>query len=315
MTSRAGRVFRNTVQALPKRDENLRAVFILLFLNIAFFFLEHQDPQKYALLFSFDWDAVRSGEVWRLVTWQFTQGGQGWFAFPKPVVLFFTLLLLYLMGSAVEEEWGTLHFLALFAVSTLTSAAVAAWLGIALMGSYFVNFSLLFVYAATFPQQTFYLFGAVPVRIRWIAWIAAFVLISGVLAGGPANAAALAGSAAAVAYYGLRRKPAVQPAIGVVDAVRLKPEDAAAIRNASRFVAIRKAIAAGSTADVDRLTAQFQREIVPGVNVCPPIDYKPENTDGYCIRCDGFAECAARYLIAHRPSPAVSPQAKIVEET
>src|SRR5687768_16573860 len=105
------------------RGENLRFVFVLLFLNVAFFLLEYQDPAKYALLFGFDWDAVRSGEVWRLVTWQFTHSGGGMM---QMLSLFITLLLLYMMGSALEEEWGTRHFLTIFVLSTLGSAAVAA---------------------------------------------------------------------------------------------------------------------------------------------------------------------------------------------
>src|SRR6476659_2257321 len=183
------------------RGENLRSVYILLFLTIAFLCLEYQDAQKYARLFSFDRDAVAAGEVWRVFTYQFTQAGQGWFAFPRPLVLFFTLLLLYLMGAAIEEEWGTWNFLTFFAISTVGSAVAATALGVPLLGSYFVNFSLLFVYASTFPQQTFYLFGTVPVRIRWVAYIAALVLITGVFAGGRSNTAALAGAAASYAFF------------------------------------------------------------------------------------------------------------------
>src|SRR5687767_3491652 len=120
------------------RGENLRSVFVLLFLNVAFFLLEHQDPEKYVRLFSFNWSAVQTGEIWRLVTWQFTQAGDGWI---EALSLFITLLLLYMMGSALEEEWGTFHFLALFLVSTLTSAGVAAWLDIPLLGTYFIYFT------------------------------------------------------------------------------------------------------------------------------------------------------------------------------
>jgi membrane associated rhomboid family serine protease len=287
------------VAATPKRAENLHSVYVLLFLNIAFFFLEHQDAGKYARMFSFDWSAVTSGEVWRLVTWQFTQAGQGWFAFPKPVVLFFTLLLLYIMGSAVEDVWGSVHFLALFVASTLTSALTAAFFGVPLLGSYFVNFSLLFVYAATFPQQTFYLFGMMPVRIRWIAWVAAFVLISGVVAGGAANAAAAAGAAVSLAYYMLMRRP-VTEAVKFAEPPPAAAGDTTAVRNAARFVGIRKVLASGKSAEIDRLSDQFKREVVRGVNICPPVDYKPENSDGYCIRCDGFAECSARYLAMQR---------------
>jgi membrane associated rhomboid family serine protease len=286
------------------RGENLRSVYVLLFLNVAFYFLEHQDARRYEALFAFDRGAVFAGEIWRLFTWQFTQGGQGWFAFPKPVVLFFTLLLLYIMGSAIEEAWGTLRFLILFILSTLASAGAAAFLGIPLLGSYFVNFTLLFIYAAMFPFQTFYLFGALPVRIRWIAWLAAVVLVAGVFAGGAANTAALVGAIAAYIYFAVMRIPVVPPVkpAPVENGDEDGAIDANAIRNAARFVAVKKALAARSAMDIDRLSTQFERDIIRGVNICPPADYKPEGQDGYCIRCDGFSECTVRYLLANRPA-------------
>lgn len=285
---------------LGTRGENLRSIYVLLFLNVAFFFLEYQDPQKYARLFSFERDSVLTGEVWRLFTYQFTQAGQGWFFFPKPVVLFFTLLILYIMGAAVEEEWGTFHFLTFFALSTLGSAAIAAYLGIPLLGSYFVNFSLLFVYASMFPEQTFYLFAVIPIRVRWLAYIAVTLLLIGVVLGGPANSAAFGGAAIAYLYYVLHRIVRVW----LVE-VRKAPQppataDTSAIRNAARFVAIKKALVSGSNTDIDRLIARCERDIVRGVNICSPVDYKPENNDGYCIRCEGFAECSARYLKMNR---------------
>lgn len=288
---------------LSAKGENLHSVYVLLFLYIAFFFLEHQDAERFALLFSFERDAVSNGELWRLFTFQFTQAGQGWFAFPKAVVLFFTLLLLYVMGSALEDAWGTARFLGLFAVSTLASAAVAGVLGVPLLGSYFVNFSLLFVYAANFPQQTFYMFGVMPVRIRWIASVAAFVLVAGVLAGSASNTAALAGAVAAFAWFlTVRMVPAPTPAAKAEPAREERRPQDLAIRNAARFVAIRKAVAARSRADIDRLRSQFERDVVAGVNICPPADFKPEGTDGYCIRCEGFPECSIRFLTMNRPA-------------
>lgn len=283
------------------RGENLKSVHVLLFLNVAFFFLEYQDAEKYARLFSFNRASVMAGEIWRLFSYQFTQGGQGWFSFPTPVVLFFTLLLLYLMGTALEEEWGTRHFVSLFAISTIASAAAAAYLGIPLIGSYFVNFTLLFVFASAFPGQTFYMFGVVPVRIRWIAAVAALVLIAGVFAGGAANAAALAGAVAGYIYFLAQRvrrlETTPQPPVRTERQIR----EVTATRNGARFVAIRRALAAGNAGELDRLAAHCHREITPGVNICPPVDYKPENSDGYCIRCEGFPECAARFLTTNRP--------------
>ena len=285
------------------RGENLRSVFILLFLNIAFFLLEHQDPEKYVRLFRFDWDAVLRGEVWRVVTWQFTAAGQGWL---EALALFVTLLILYMMGSAVEEEWGTRHFLMLFALSTGGSVAVAAWFGIPLLGTYFVYYTLLFVYATAFPLQTLYLFGMIPVRVRLIALVAFAALVYGVFAGGQANLAALVGAGLAYFYYLTQRArvvvAAVQQAASAAALQHAPRIDTTAMMNAARYAAIKQAVNASAAGEMERLIAQCERDTVPNVNICPPADYKPEATDGYCIRCEGFAECSARYLRSRLPA-------------
>ncbi len=280
------------------RGENLRSVFILLFLNVAFFLLEHQDPVKYARLFRFDFSAVLHGEVWRVFTWQFTQAGEGWL---EALALFVTLLLLYMMGSAIEEEWGTRHFVALFVISTLLSAGVAAWLGISLLGTYFVYYTLLFVYAAAFPQQTLYLFGAIPVRFRLIALVSFAALVYGVIAGGKANIAALVGAMSGLVYFVMLRVRIVIVTTKSATPVASSSEpriDTVALHNAARYAGIKQAIASGSQSDAERLIGQCDRDTVANVNICPPADYKPEHTDGYCIRCEGFSECSARYLRA-----------------
>jgi membrane associated rhomboid family serine protease len=293
------------------RSENLRSVFVLLFLNVAFFLLEHQDSEKYARLFSFRWDAVKAGEWWRMATWQFTQAGDGWM---EALALFISLLLLYLMGSALEEEWGTFHFVMLFVLSTVTSAGVAAWLGIPLLGTYFIYFTLLFVYASAFPQQRFYLLGAIPVPVRLLAAFALAILVYGVVQGGGANIAAFAGAAVAYVYYLSSRirirfitVEEEQARESDVPPVRI---DTTAIHNAARFVAIKQALTRQSASEVDRLIVQCERDTTPNVNICPPADYKPESADGYCIRCEGFAECSARFLKMNRP-PAVPDAAPV----
>jgi len=283
---------------LRRKGENLHAVYILLFLNVAFFMLEYQDASRYAAVFGFDRSAVAAGELWRLFTYQFTQAGQGWLFFPKPLVLFFNLLLLYLMGSALEEEWGTRPFLTFFAISTLGTAAAGWFLNVPLLGSYFINFSLLFVFASVVPDEAFKLFGMIP--IRWLAYFAFAVLAFGAMFGATTNIAAIAGAAAGYAYF-LRGRTEKEPE--PKSGNRLSTADASAIRNAARFVAMRRAVANRSRPDLDRLIAQAGREVVKGVNICPPADFKPETMDGYCIRCEGFAECSARFLRAHHPGP------------
>src|SRR5207248_7826819 len=153
-----------------RRGENLHTIYIFLFLNIAFFFLEYQDPGKFSRLFSFDRASFLGGQFWRVLTYQFSWSGQGWAFIPKYVFLFCTLVILYLMGAALEEEWGSANFLAFFLVSTIAMAMIASWIGVALLGASFVYFSLVFVYASAFPEQTLYLFALIPIRVRWLAY-------------------------------------------------------------------------------------------------------------------------------------------------
>ena len=297
------------------RSENLKSIYVLLFLNIAFFVLQYQDPGKFARLFAFDWHRVAAGELWRVFTYQFMQAGHvGLITIPPVVTLFLNLILLTLMGLSVEEEWGTSHFLTFYFISTLTTAGAAAWLATPLLGSYFINFTLLFVYATLNREQRFYLL-VIPIRVTFLAWLALAALVVGVFFGGNSNLAVLAGAAAGYAYYLSQR----------VRAVLLKPrgykepaaEDAsinAITRNMARVSAMKKAIGSGGHTEIDRLIGLSEKEIVAGVNICAPRDFKPEHPDRYCVRCEGFAECSVRHLRLNRPA-GVEVSAAIVPET
>jgi membrane associated rhomboid family serine protease len=303
------------------RGENLRSTYILLFLNVAFFLLQYQDGQKFVRLFGFDRDGVAAGQIWRLFTYQFAQGGHlGLFTIPPVLTLFLNLVLLSLMGFAVEEEWGTGHFLRFYLMSTLATALVAAWFNTPLIGSFFINFTLLFVYAALNRDQTFYLSTILPIRVTFLAWIALAALLTGVFFGSRSNLAALAGAVAGFGYYISQRVRvlAVLPRGFLPRQPRLESEDGlviAATRNITRVAAVKRALETGSRADIDRLINLAERETAAGVNICPPADFKPEHSDRYCIRCEGFAECTARHLRLNRPSVVAVAPAAVTAET
>src|SRR5437867_11715131 len=105
------------------KGENLRTIYILLFLNIAFFLLQHQDPQKFASIFAFDWHLFARGEFWRAFTYQFVQAGHvGLLTLPPVSTLFLNLILLTLMVMSVVDDYGTRHVLHFFQISTLITA-------------------------------------------------------------------------------------------------------------------------------------------------------------------------------------------------
>jgi len=284
------------------RGENLRSIYVLLFMNIAFFLLQFQDAAKFVKLFAFDWNRVVAGEVWRAFTYQFMQAGHvGLITIPPVVTLFLNLILLSLMGMSVEEEWGTFHFLTFYLISTLATAGAAAWLNTTLLGSFFINFTLLFVYATLNREQKFWLL-VIPIRVTILAWLALAALIAGAFLGGQANLAVLIGSAVGYAYFLSQRITVV---LVKPRGYKPPPEQDSTMsvmtRNLARVSAMKKALSSRSQSDIDRLIALSESEIVRGVNICAPVDYKPENADRYCVRCEGFAECTARNLRLNRP--------------
>jgi membrane associated rhomboid family serine protease len=298
------------------KGENLRAIYILLFLNIAFFLLQNEDPQKFASLFAFDWHHFARGEVWRAFTYQFVQAGHvGLFTIPPVLTLFLNLILLTLMGMSVEDEWGTFHFLSFYLISTLTTAAFAAYFGTPLLGSFFINFTLLFVYASLNRDQTFYLSMLLPIRVTLLAWLALAALVAGVFFGGRANLAALVGAAAGYAYYLSQRVRVVtvMPP-GYAPTSTEETSITTATRNLARVAAVKKALSTASDSDIDRLIGISESDIVRGVNICPPVDYKPEHPDRYCVHCEGFAECTARHLRLNRPKR-IEATSEVVTET
>src|SRR5438876_5355730 len=171
------------VSMFRSRGENYRSTYILLFLNIAFFLLQFQDGEKFVRLFGFERGAVAAGELWRLFTYQFMQAGRiGSWNIPLAFVLFLNLILLTLMGTAIEEEWGTGSFVRFYLLSNLITVAVAAYLGTPIIGSFFINFTLLFVYASHFRNQVFYLL-VIPIRVTFLAWLALLGLGIGIFLG------------------------------------------------------------------------------------------------------------------------------------
>jgi membrane associated rhomboid family serine protease len=277
------------------KGENLRAIYVVLFLNVVFYFLEFQDPARYRMLFSFDRGLVAAGQLWRLLTYQFVQG--------SPLSFFFGLLILYIMGGSIEEELGTAHFLTICLLSTLATAGLGAILDAQLIGSFVFSFSLLFIFATLAPDHVFYVFLVVPMKVTWLAYIAlGFLLFSAF--GSSGSIAALGGAAVSYGYFLLisripfRRKipAAFQPPKPIIET-----NYDVAHKNRTQYTKMKDALGSGSPERVEQLANSIAPNIVPGVNVCPPADFKPDHADGYCIRCEGFNECSVRYLKAKMP--------------
>ena len=142
------------------------------------------------------------GQGWRLVTFMMM---------PKtfsPLFLVFAFYIFYLMGSALEHEWGVFRFnLFVWSGYLLTAAMSFINPGAVISNFYFLGCVFL-AFATLFPNFELLLFFFLPVKVKWLGLLtfAYYVVILLEPSGGPAGAIAEGNKlavAAAFANYAL----------------------------------------------------------------------------------------------------------------
>lgn len=145
-------------------------MFYIIILYAFGFILYRIAPSFYYNYLSLNMHAVFQGQVWRLITFIIQP--------PQTKLLFivFALYLYYMIGQHLEYNWGAFRFNLYFFMGVLFHiiAALLAYLiwNVSLpMGTYYLNMSLFFAFAALYPNQQFYILGLIPVKVKWLAWI------------------------------------------------------------------------------------------------------------------------------------------------
>jgi membrane associated rhomboid family serine protease len=138
----------------------------------------------YITILTLDPDKIRHGEVWRLVTYIFIPQTL------SPLWFLFALWFLWWVGEGVERAWGAFR-LTLYFIAGMIGTTIAAFF----FGSNFSNSmlmsSLFFAFARFYPEELIYVLFILPVRIKWLAWISAAVLVAGFFMGTNSYRAAL----------------------------------------------------------------------------------------------------------------------------
>ncbi|MGH7284987.1 MAG: rhomboid family intramembrane serine protease [Polyangiaceae bacterium] len=121
-------------------------------------------------LLTLDLGRVRSGQVWRLVTYLFL---------PESDSLIWILLSFYwlwLVGTNLENEWGPFKF-NVYYLFGMVGTTVAAWLTGGAVGNFWLNTSLYLAFATVFPDFELFLFFIVRIKVKWLGILLALVLV------------------------------------------------------------------------------------------------------------------------------------------
>lgn len=117
---------------------------------------------------------IMQGEVWRLIT----------FVFIPPAAsllwIFFILYFTWMIGSALEQEWGSFRFNLYYFAGILATAAGAFAAGGGATALY-LNLSLFLAFARIYPDYEVLLFFVLPVKVKYLAWLNWFFLAFTVL--------------------------------------------------------------------------------------------------------------------------------------
>lgn len=118
---------------------------------------------------------LMNGQIWRLVTFVFVPPSA------SPLFALFALYFYYMIGSALERRWGKVRFNLYYGIGM-----VCAWIACLLTGyatNTYLNLSLFFAFAAMFPNEEVYLFGILPIKMKYLALVDLLIYVQQFLTG------------------------------------------------------------------------------------------------------------------------------------
>ena len=171
------------------------------FLTALVFVLEKVNP-GYLRLLDLDPVAVMHGEVWRLISYIFIPQMASMLPLPDWVNVAFYILFLWWMGNGLESAWGAFK-LTIFYLLGMIGTTVAAFFFGAAFSNLMLTASLFFAFARFYPDLVIYFAYILPMKVKWIAWFSAAVLLLQIVVGSMQfRAAAICAMANYLLFFG-----------------------------------------------------------------------------------------------------------------
>jgi hypothetical protein len=128
-------------------------------------------PYFYSTFFSLNFDEIKRGQIWRLVTFIIPQ-----INIQNLLFAAITAYLYYMIGNSLERAWGAFRF-NLYFFSGMLLNILASFITYLITG-YSIPTSLEYIYAAMFfafaalyPETQFLIYFIIPVKVKYLAWL------------------------------------------------------------------------------------------------------------------------------------------------
>ncbi len=170
ITSAESRFGHLAIPGLPRIIVGFNAlVFVLYKLNPPFLNQLTLDPA-----------AVMNGEVWRLITFLFIPSFGGFL--PDWIGAAFYVLFLWFVGNGLEEAMGAFKMNVFYLLGMIGTTVAALFFGGAFSNA-MLNTSMFLAFARFYPDLMIYLFFILPVKVKWMAWFTAAMVLLGFVTG------------------------------------------------------------------------------------------------------------------------------------
>jgi len=158
----------NWLDRLEKKIGRLGIKGLMIYIigfNAAVYLMSFLGPSGDALIMKLALipELVLKGEIWRLVTFIFIPPSA------NMIFILFVLYFYYMIGTALEHEWGAFKFTFYYftgIIGTIAGVFISGGIGT----SYYLNLSLFLAFAYIYPDFQILLFFILPVKMKYLAW-------------------------------------------------------------------------------------------------------------------------------------------------
>lgn len=117
---------------------------------------------------AFDREAIFSGQIWRIISFVLLPPNS------SPIFIVFSLYFYWLVGSALENQWGTFRFNVFYLCGALCTMIMGLITGYAT--NYYLNMTLFLAFAIIYPNFQMLLFFCIPIKIKFLALVDVLLL-------------------------------------------------------------------------------------------------------------------------------------------
>ena len=221
---------------------------------------------------------ILRGQIWRLLTFALIPNSSG-------ILTLLFLYFYYFIGSTLEREWGTVKFNIYFfsgiLFTVLYGLAVYIIFGKnSYLGANYIYLSMFFAFASLFPNQIVFLFGLIPLKIKWLAWVdAVYFVLDVIRLPFPLNLLPVVAVLNFLLFCGDELFSSLRP-----ERIRQKQKTVSFKREMDRINAQRRAA-----------PYRFRCEVCGRTDVTnPDLDFR------YCSRCAGYHCYCMDHINAHQ---------------